>query len=233
MMRALLLAAGLGTRLKPITNNIPKCLVPIGGKPLLQIWLEKLEKAGVKKFLINTHYLHEQVESFIFKSRFKNSVELYWEKNLKGTAGTLFNNIDFFKNDDGFLIHADNLCEDNILKFIKFHNQRPSYCEITMMVFETDKPFNCGIVNIDKNNVVQKFFEKKKNPPGNLANGAVYILSNKFIKSFKSKFINVSDFSNEVLPNMLNKIFIYKTNNRFIDIGTIDNYNKANNIIEE
>ena len=94
-MRALLLAAGLGTRLKPITNNIPKCLVPIGGKPLLQIWLEKLEKAGVKKFLINTHYLHEQVESFIFKSRFKNSVELYWEKKLKGTAGTLFNNIDF------------------------------------------------------------------------------------------------------------------------------------------
>ncbi len=56
-MRALLLAAGLGTRLRPITDKIPKCLVPIQGKPLLEIWLDKLYEAGVQEFLVNTHYL--------------------------------------------------------------------------------------------------------------------------------------------------------------------------------
>mgnify|MGYP003956646267 CR=1 FL=1 len=64
-MRAMLLAAGLGTRLQPITDKIPKCLVPIKGKPLLQIWLERLAQVGIGPFLINTHYLAEQVEAFI------------------------------------------------------------------------------------------------------------------------------------------------------------------------
>ena len=64
-MKAILLAAGFGTRLRPLTNNIPKCLVPIKGKALLEIWLDKLSDVGVKDFLINTHYLPEKVESFI------------------------------------------------------------------------------------------------------------------------------------------------------------------------
>ncbi len=79
-MKALLLAAGLGTRLRPITNIIPKCLVPINGKPLLEIWLETLTKAGVKEFLINTHYLHEKVEAFVYDSKYKNVVTLVYEK---------------------------------------------------------------------------------------------------------------------------------------------------------
>ena len=66
-MRAILLAAGLGTRLRPITDKIPKCLVPINGKPLIDYWLEQLTKAGIEKFLINTHYLHEKVE-FIYRA---------------------------------------------------------------------------------------------------------------------------------------------------------------------
>jgi len=64
-MRALLLAAGLGTRLRPLTDTVPKCLVPIKGQPLLGIWLDRLSKAGIGPFLINTHYLAEQVADFI------------------------------------------------------------------------------------------------------------------------------------------------------------------------
>ena len=63
-MRAILLAAGYGTRLRPLTNKIPKCLVSIKGKPLLQIWLEQLTAAGIGPFLINTHYLADQVVDF-------------------------------------------------------------------------------------------------------------------------------------------------------------------------
>ena len=64
-LRALLLAAGLGTRLRPITMRTPKCLVPISGEPLLGLWLKKLEEAGCEDVLINTHYLAEQVDDFI------------------------------------------------------------------------------------------------------------------------------------------------------------------------
>ena len=64
-MRVLLLAAGCGTRLRPLTNTIPKCLVPINGQPLLDIWLNSLNKAGQGPFMINTHYLADQVHKFI------------------------------------------------------------------------------------------------------------------------------------------------------------------------
>lgn len=227
-MRAILLAAGYGKRLRPITKNLPKCLVSIKGKPLLEIWLEKLTKAGVKKIFINTHYLHKKVEEYILNSHFRDIVTLGFEKQLKGTAGTLIDNIDFFENDDGFLIHADNLCDDDMLNLIKCHKNRPSACEITMLVFETKEPQNCGIVCINKNNIVENFYEKVQNPPGNLANGAIYILSSKFIESYKNKFKIASDFSNQVLPKMLNKIFVYKTKDRFLDIGTNKNYTLAN-----
>ena len=64
-MKAILLCAGKGLRLRPYTNNIPKCLMPIKGKPLLEIWLEKLFSAGITNILINAHYLSDQVDNFI------------------------------------------------------------------------------------------------------------------------------------------------------------------------
>ena len=70
--RAILLAAGFGTRLKPITNDIQKCMLPINGKPLLQIWLDDLSKAGCDAVIVNTHYKHEQVEAFLSKLHYEN-----------------------------------------------------------------------------------------------------------------------------------------------------------------
>ena len=119
--KALLLAAGFGTRLRPLTNTIPKCLVPINGKPLLEIWLNNLSKAGTSSFLVNTHYLSNQVKSFIENSEFVNQVQVVYEKDLLGTAGTLLANLYFFKDEDGLLIHADNYCMPDISAFYKAH----------------------------------------------------------------------------------------------------------------
>ena len=104
--RAILLAAGLGTRLRPLTNSMPKCLVPINNKPLLQIWLENLSAAGTSTFLVNTHYLSDQVNVFIENSEFRNQIKVEHEPNLLGTAGTLRHNLDFFNQEDGLLIHV-------------------------------------------------------------------------------------------------------------------------------
>ena len=77
-MKAFLLAAGLGTRLRPITDNTPKCLVPICGKPMLSWWIELFEKHGITDVLINTHYLRDQVSDFINEHNKSNpKVTLY------------------------------------------------------------------------------------------------------------------------------------------------------------
>jgi mannose-1-phosphate guanylyltransferase len=230
-MNAILLAAGLGTRLRPITDSIPKCLVTIKGRPLLELWLEKLVSSGIESILINTHYLPNQVNNFISKNIYQKKVKLIHEIELNGTAGTLLNNIDFYNNSDGMLIHADNYCLADLNKFKLVHYNRSSSVLITMMTFLTDSPNECGIVELNENGIVTSFHEKKINPPGNIANGAVYILSSEFINKMKNDFNYAKDFSTEVLGALVGKIQTYHVKNLLIDIGTIDNLNKANQII--
>ncbi len=227
-MKAILLAAGLGTRLRPLTKSIPKCLVPIKGRPLLEIWLESLVKFGISDILINTHYLSEKVETFIINSKFNENCIISFEEKLLGTAGTLINNLKFIGNDECMLIHADNYCLLNINDFMKAHIMRPSHCLMTMLTFRTDDPSSCGIVELDEKNVVTRFHEKEKDPPCNLANAAIYILSSDLIKLLKKKYFTVSDFSLDVLPKLLGKVYAYETRDLFIDIGTPNNYIKAN-----
>lgn len=228
-MRAILLAAGLGTRLRPLTNTLPKCLVPIKGKPLLEIWLERLTQAGMGPFLVNTHYLAEQVEAFIEKSSYREQVSLVHEQELHGTAGTLIANLDFFQGKDGLLIHADNYCLADFKAFEQAHKNRPSECVITMMTFHTDTPSSCGIVELDERGVVVNFHEKVTEPPGSLANGAVYILSSELLAKMSAELDSVKDFSTEVLPRFVGRIYTYETPEVFLDVGTQISYEKANN----
>lgn len=229
-MRALLLAAGLGTRLRPLTDTIPKCLVPIKGTPLLNIWLTALIKAKIGPLLVNTHYLNEQVESYIANNQYKDRITITYEPSLLGTAGTLIRNIDFFNEEDGILIHADNYCLADLGEFINAHNRRPKKCLMTMMTFRTDKPSECGIVELDDENIVVGFHEKAPDPPSNLANGAVYIFSKELIGLLKGKYHTITDVSTELIPTLIGKIYSYTTPEVFIDIGTIEAYTLANNL---
>jgi mannose-1-phosphate guanylyltransferase len=230
-MRALLLAAGLGTRLRPLTETIPKCLVPIKGQPLLGVWLERLTQAGISSFLINTHYLASQTEAFIEDSQHRDNVTLTKELELLGTAGTLIANLDFFQGEDGLLIHADNYCLADFTAFQQAHRDRPSECLLTMMTFRTDSPTSCGIVELDERDVVISFHEKVNSPPGNLANGAIYILSKELLSLLESDYHQVKDFSTEVLDHFVGRIFSYETSEVFLDVGTPENYSKVNQLL--
>lgn len=227
-MKAILLAAGFGTRLRPLTNNIPKCLVPIKGKPLLEIWLERLSEAEVGPLLVNTHYLSNQVELFLESSSLKKQVTLVYEPVLLGTAGTLLANIDYFEGEDGMLIHADNYSLADFKAFIKAHQERPAGCLVTMMTFKTDSPSECGIVELNREGIVVGFHEKVLSPPGNLANGAVYILTKEFVTEIKKVYLDATDFTNHILGNFLNRIYSYETKETFVDIGVFDRYEKVN-----
>lgn len=224
-MKALLLCAGEGTRLRPITNTIPKPLVPINGKPLLTYWLENLSNAGVDQFLINTHYLHQEIEEYVKKSPFKDQITLVHEEVLLNTGGPIIANESFFDKDEPFmLVHADNLTICDFKAFIEAHKNKPKNCELTMMLFYTDNPRQCGIVELDQEGIVQEFFEKVENPPSNLANGAVYICEPSIIEFCKNLHKKDVDFSNDVLGKFLGKINTFLNNNYHRDIGNIESY---------
>ena len=227
-MRAILLAAGLGTRLRPLTNQIPKCLVTIKGKPLLGIWLDKLTEVGVESILVNTHHLADKVETYVASGNYKGSVVVVNEPILLGTAGTLIANLPFFENEDGFLVHADNYIREDLWRFVAAHKMRSPGCVITMLTFRSDNPSACGIVEVDERGVVIRFHEKVLSPPGNLANGAVYILSPELIARLALDWVAPTDFSVDILPTLLGRIQTYETTGLFIDIGTPSAYAKAN-----
>ena len=100
---------------------------------------------------------------------------------------------------------------------------------MTMLLFETDKPKKCGIVKINKDNVLIDFKEKPNENIGNLANAAIYIISKKMIKDIKTNIPLAIDFSLDVIPSYINQIYTYKTNNKYIDIGSYDQYIEAQN----
>lgn len=220
-MRALLLAAGLGTRLRPITDHTPKCMVEINGRPLLDYWLELLSAGGLKHVLVNLHYLPGVVEAFLKSSNHPITISTAFEDVLLGTGGTLLKNRAYFEDGPVMLIHADNLSWFDAGAFINRYAQRQDGIEITMMTFHTDAPESCGIVELDVHGAVVAFHEKVKNPPGNLANGAVYILSPRVLEFIASLKKSVVDFSLEVLPHFMGKINTYHNDVYHRDIGTV------------
>lgn len=227
-MKALLLAAGLGTRLLPLTRTIPKCLVPIHGKPLMQYWLETLLPESVDEVLINTHYLPESVLDFIEKSPYKSQIKTVHEPELLGTGGTILKNREFFQNQDFFVAHADNLTRFSVEKMLASHRARYKTTEITMMTFETDRPETCGIVQLDDKNIVTGFFEKITNPPSNMANAAVYIFQPSVLDFLASLTAQQIDISIDVIPNYLGRIQTFHNHQYHRDIGSPESLALAN-----
>tara|TARA_B110000014_G_C20104722_1_gene580667 strand:- start:1320 stop:2114 length:795 start_codon:yes stop_codon:yes gene_type:complete len=227
-MRALLLAAGLGTRLQPLTNYLPKCLVPVHGRPLLDYWLENLLNHGIEQILINTHYMAPMVRQYLNQSTWLPYIKIVHEEILLGTGGTILKNRDFFNNEAFLVAHADNLTIFDMQDFASQHATRPSGTDLTMMVFDTPDPQSCGIVSLDSQGVVEAFHEKVVNPPGSLANGAVYI----FDQSVAEWIVGLGklqvDLSNELIPHFLGRIYTYRNDTYHRDIGTLPSWSAAN-----
>lgn len=223
-IKAVLLAAGKGTRLKPLTDVIPKCLMPINGRPLIELWLRSLSEIGIKQVLVNLHHLPEMVKMWLANSSYTNYVIPVYEKVLLGTAGTVLFNRDFLNNETFILIHADNLCLADLGEFIQAHYRRPEGTEITMMTFIASNPKDCGIVEVDENGIVVGFYEKVEDPPGSFANAAVYMIEPSVIDFIEKIGKEEVDFSTEVLPHFVGKIFTYHNNIYHRDIGKLDSY---------
>ena len=176
-------------------------------------------------FKINNPSNSVKTVNSIYTSPQKNrKVKIYksYEKILCGTAGTLINNYKFFDNSVGIMIHCDNFTNFNLKKLVEAHEERPLHCLLTMLTFNSSNPSNCGVVQVNSEKIVQNFFEKEQNPPSNIANGAVYVFENDFLNWLIENYQDATDFSTEILPNLMGKIYTYHTNLPYIDIGTIE-----------
>ena len=142
-MNAILLCAGDGKRLLPITKFQPKPLVNISYKKnikLIDYWIEKLVKEiNVKKILINLNYKSNLIKNHLNQSKYRNRLKLSFEKKKLGTAGTLIKNINFFDNEDGMLLHSDNICDENIKNFLNFHKKNIKNYNFSMLAFRTKR----------------------------------------------------------------------------------------------
>lgn len=226
-MKALLLAAGLGTRLRPLTERVPKCLVPIRGRPLLDYWLELLLPHGVERILINCSYLAEQVHAHVAASPWRAHIDLIDETSLLGTGGTIRANRAYFSDQPFLVAHADNLSRFPLAAFIDRHRNRPAGCDMTMMTFDCEDPSSCGIVEQDRSGVVRGFHEKVANPPGRCANGAVYIFEPAVADFICGLGQDMIDLSTEILPTYVGRIATWHNDDYHRDIGTPDSLSKA------
>ncbi len=238
-MNALLLAAGRGTRLAPFTDRLPKCLVAIGGRPLLDYWLKPLTQfKDTRHIFINLNYLAEQVRAYVSNSPFCDRVTLLQEETLLGTGGTLVNLLKHHGpfQEDLLVAHADNFSLFSVNAFFKSHQNRPPGCLATVLTFLSDTPYSCGIIEVDSEWVVQVFHEKVANPPSRLASGAVSLFSSEalqLIDEFGSKDFSaitpdgIFDLSRDFLPLLYGRLYTFNEAAYHRDIGAPEALTRA------
>jgi mannose-1-phosphate guanylyltransferase len=223
-MKAFLLAAGLGTRLRPITDSTPKCLLPVGGRPLLDIWLDALAKAGVTEVLLNAHHLADQVQAHMAARIDSPVVHLVVEPELLGSAGTLRANRDFVAGQEMFLaINADNLTDFDLGVLIDTH--RASGAIATLSVFRAPDPTKVGVVEV-RDGLVVGFEEKPAQPRGDLANAGMYAFAPGVIDDITGP--DPRDIGFHLLPKLIGRARTVALNGSyFLDIGTPEALRRA------
>jgi len=206
-MKAFLLAAGKGTRLKPFTDRHPKCLIPIHGAPLLGIWIDLLSRHGVREVLVNLHHHAGQVRDFLSKRREDTDMVLheFYEPQLRGSAGTVWDNLFFVEGDADFIVaYADNLTNLNLAKMIDFHRHIGSMGGVlTMGLIHAPVPSACGIASVTEQGRISAFIEKPEKPESDLANAGIYIASGAVFQTLEQlapDHQGVFDWGHHVLP---------------------------------
>jgi len=230
--------AGRGERLRPLTDMTPKCLLPINGTPLLQLWLEHLEYSGIDEVLLNTHWLHHQVREFVQKwSALHRQVKivLYHEPVLLGSAGTIWANREWAGPGPFFIIYGDNLTRLDLQRMLACHNKNRQ--PLTIRAYQGADPKRSGIVCLDEYGIVIDFAEKPVQPKSDIGAGGIYIADNRIFDFFPQHHVHhingILDLSHHVLPGMVGNMKAYDSREFSMDIGTPDSLKKARRIWAE
>jgi len=223
-MKAFILAAGLGTRLSPLTDTLPKCLLPIRGVPLLQSWLENCRVAGITEVLVNAHAHLQQVKDFVAGSNCGVKIHVVEETQLLGSAGTLAQNRDFVAGEsDFYILYGDVLTNANLRSLLAFHRRKQQLAALG--VYQVADPTRCGIVTTDEQGIVRSFVEKPKHPASDWAFSGIMVASPRIIDLIPAT--RPVDIGFDLLPQCVGKMAACKISGYLQDIGTLHNYHAA------
>lgn len=230
--KVLLLAGGLGTRLKPLTDVTPKCLIEIAGRPMLDYWFDCFEQADLFDVRINNHHLPLLVRDYIAQRNERGDfrVSEVYEPTLLGSAGTVHANRDFVDADDlCVIVYADNLSNVDLGAMMDFHQSHND--PFTMLLFRAENPKKSGIATLDDDARIIDFVEKPENPTSDLANAGIYVLDGKAYHEIAD--MNVFDLGFDVLPKFIGRMRGWEWQGYHRDIGTHESLAKAKEDIAE
>jgi mannose-1-phosphate guanylyltransferase len=223
-MKGILLAAGNGTRLRPLTNSIPKCLVPIRGTPLLGIWLQWCAAYGIDQALINTHAHSESVSEFLAAYRSQVRVTMTREPELLGSAGTLHVNRAFLAGEREFaVLYADVLTNCRFDKMLEFHRLRRA--PVTVGTCRVPNPAQCGILATDEAGRVVEFTEKPELPKSDAAFAGIMIGGPALLEQVPATV--PADIGFDVLPRLVGQMYAFPIMDYVLDIGSTEKYEQA------
>jgi mannose-1-phosphate guanylyltransferase len=225
-MKAFLLAAGVGSRLRPITDTTPKCMLAIGGRPLLDIWLDAYGCAGVDEVLVNLHHLPDVVRRHLMGrdgSLQSPVVRTVFEPELLGSAGTLAANRAWVEKDEMFLAcYADNLTDFDLRSLVETHRAHGAIATLT--VFHSERPSAGGVVELDADGTVAGFTEKPGKPVSDLVNAGMYAFHPRVLDEIGSP---PRDIGYDLLPRLVGRAKAMPVPGYFRDVGTVDAYHLA------
>ncbi len=236
-MKALILAGGFGTRLRPLSCTRPKLMFPIGNQPILEWTIVKLRKCGVNEVILAVNYMADVLEKYF--GCFNNGVKISYSQEVKplGTGGPIkeaeFQLIEENNGDPFFVLNGDILSNLDYNSLYKAHIN--SEAEITIALHEIEDPNRFGVVEIDSDNRILRFVEKPPlgSEPSNLINAGVYVV-NPSVLDYIPKGQKIS-IERQIFPKLadLGTLFGYKFEDLWIDIGVPEDYLRANMLVLE
>lgn len=225
-MKAMILAAGVGSRLDPLTRNVPKPLVPILNRPVMEYLIELLKKHGFDEIMVNLHYLGNQIESY-FGDGSRFGVKIHWshEDQLWGDAGSVKRVEDFFKDDTFIVIGGDDLTDMDLTKLVKTHRDKGALSTIALSL--VDDPSEYGIVLMNEDSRITRFLEKPKGEVifSNTANTGVYVFQPEIFELIPRGMFYL--FGKQVFPLLLEQrlpVYGHLTAAYWKDVGNLAVY---------
>lgn len=234
--KAMILAAGEGTRLKPLTLETPKVLLPVGGVPLICHTLSWLRRYGISEVAINLYHLGEKIMDFLGTgSPWDMEIAYSIEESLLGTAGGV-KRVECFFDGNFVVVYGDVLTDLDLSAMFQLHQAGKAMA--TLALLEVPNPVGAGVVKVSPNGRVSSFVEK---PPkgadvGKLVNGGVYILEREVLNHIPGT--GFCDFAYDLIPGWIETGlpiygYLLGPEEHLVDIGTPERYQQVNRDIEE
>lgn len=231
-MKAMILAAGEGTRMRPLTDRMPKPMLPVGGRPALEYTVAWLRHHGIRTLLINLHYQPDAViRHFGNGSAYSVSIEYSIEEQILGTAGGTRRRADFF--DQPFVVvYGDVLTDFELSALIERHTAQAGRGHLTMSLMRVPDPERCGVAELDGEGRVLNFIEKPPagRAPSNLASAGVLVLDPEILRYVPDGVFY--DYGLDLIPALLkDRVPVYgwelPETAYLIDFGTPESYQRA------